>query len=252
MPVIRLLTWNVHRCLGVDGRMSPGRIADVIAAAAPDVVALQEVDVLRRRTGRIDQAEEIARALGMDTHFHANLRVLDEQYGDAILTTLPSELKHSGRLPGRPGLRTIEPRGALWAEIDVAGARLHVINTHLSLIARERRTQTDHLLGEDWLGRADCRGPVALVGDFNLVPRSRLYRRLVLRMLDAQRAPGMGRPRATFPAAFPVLRIDHVFTRGDLSVRRVEVIRNGITRLASDHLPLVVDLEIHPGIASRP
>ncbi len=252
MPVIRLLTWNVHRCLGVDGRISPGRIADVIAAAAPDVVALQEVDVLRRRTGRIDQAEEIARALGMTSHFHANLRVLEEQYGDAILTTLPSELKHSGRLPGRPGLRTLEPRGALWASIDVGGAQLQVINTHLSLVARERRTQTDHLLGEDWMGRADCLGPVALVGDFNLVPRSRLYHRLARRLLDAQRAPGMGRSCPTFPAAFPVLRIDHVFTRGAVSVRRVEVIRNGVTRVASDHLPLVVDLEIHPGIASCP
>ena len=66
--------------------------------------------MLRRRTGRIDQAEEIARALGMDSHFHANVRVIEEQYGDAILTTLPSELNNSGRLPGRPGLRTIEPR----------------------------------------------------------------------------------------------------------------------------------------------
>ena len=251
MPAIRLLTWNVHRCLGVDGRISPGRIAEVIAAAAPDVVALQEVDVLRRRTGRIDQAEEIARALGMDSHFHANVRVLEEQYGDAILTTLPSELKRSGRLPGRPGLRTIEPRGALWATIDVGGAHLHVLNTHLSLIARERRTQTDYLLGEDWMGRDDCTGPVALVGDFNLVPRSRLYHRLSKRMLDAQRAPGMGRPRPTFPAAFPVLRIDHVFTRGDIRVRRVEVIRNAITRVASDHLPLVVDLDIHPAIEAR-
>lgn len=246
VPVIRLLTWNVHRCLGVDGRVSPGRIADVIASAAPDVVALQEVDILRKRTGRIDQAEQIARALGMSSHFHANVRVLEEQYGDAILTTLPSELMHSGRLPGRPGLRTIEPRGALWAKIDVGGAHLHVINTHLSLIARERRTQTDVLLGPEWIGRNDCSGPVALVGDFNLVPRSRVYQRLARRMLDAQRAAGVGRPKPTFPAAFPVLRIDHVFTRGDISVRRVDVIRNNVTRLASDHLPLIVDLEIHP------
>jgi endonuclease/exonuclease/phosphatase family metal-dependent hydrolase len=250
VPLIRLLTWNVHRCLGVDGRVSPGRIAEVIAAAAPDIVALQEVDVLRKRTGRIDQAEEIARALGMDSHFHANVRVLEEQYGDAILTTLPSELKNSGRLPGRLGLRTIEPRGALWARMEIGDAHLNVVNTHLSLIARERRTQTDYLLGPEWMGRADCAGPAVLVGDFNLVPRSRVYQRLARRMLDAQRAPGMGRPRPTFPAAFPVLRIDHVFMRGDVSVRRVDVIRNDITRVASDHLPLLVDLEIHPALGA--
>ena len=136
------------------------------------------------------------------SHFHANVRVLEEQYGDAILTTLPSALKRSGRLPGRPGLRTIEPRGALWATIDVGGAHLHVVNTHLSLIARERRTQTDYLLGEDWMGGDDCTGPVALVGDFNLVPRSRLYHRLAKRMLDAQRAPGMGARARPFRLPF--------------------------------------------------
>lgn len=244
MPLIRLLTWNVHRCLGVDGRISPQRIAGVIAQAAPDVVALQEVDVRRKRTGLVDQAEDIARALGMESHFHANVRVMEEQYGDAILTVLPSALIHSGRLPGRPGLRRLEPRGALWARIDVGRATLHVVNTHLSLIAQERRTQTDSLFGPEWMGRADCAGPVALVGDFNLVPRSRVYRRLARRMQDAQRAPGLGRPKPTFPAGFPVLRIDHVFTRGPVAVRRVEVIRNEVTRVASDHLPLVVDLEL--------
>jgi endonuclease/exonuclease/phosphatase family metal-dependent hydrolase len=83
------------------------------------------------------------------------------------------------------------------------------------------------------------------------VPRSRVYHRLARRLLDAQRAPGVGRPKPTFPAAFPVLRIDHVFTRGDISVKRVEVIRNAITRVASDHLPLVVDLDIHPALTAR-
>lgn len=245
MAVVRILTWNVHRCLGVDGRISPERIAEVIAQAAPDIVALQEVDVLRKRTGLVDQAEEIARALGMDSHFHPAVRVLEELYGDAILTTLPSVLKKTGQLPGRPGLRTLEPRGALWAEVDAGGVALQVLNTHLSLVARERRTQTDVLFGPDWMGRDDCHSPVALVGDFNLVPRSRVYRRLSERMNDVQRAPGLGRPKPTFPAGFPVLRIDHVFTRGSISVRSVDVIRTEVTRVASDHLPLVVELELH-------
>lgn len=244
MRSIRLLTWNVHRCLGIDGRIAPARIAEVIASAAPDIVALQEVDVMRKRTGRVDQAEEIAGILGMSSHFHANVKVMEERYGDAILTILPSQLIRSGRLPGRLGLRSIEPRGALWARIDMAGTHLHVINTHLSLIARERLRQTEFLFGPDWIGHEHCGGPLALVGDFNLVPRSSLYRNLVRTMQDAQRAAGMGRPRPTFPAGFPVLRIDHVFTRGQIIVRRVEVIRNNLTRVASDHLPLVVDLDI--------
>ncbi len=241
---LRLLTWNVHRCLGTDGRISTRRIADVIAVAKPDIVALQEVDVLRKRTGHVDQAEEIASVLGMTAHFHNNLRVLEEQYGDAILTELPSCLIHAGRLPGSPGLRNIEPRGALWAQIDLDGVSLNIINTHLSLIARERRFQTECLMGPDWLGSQACTGPTVLLGDFNLVPRSRVYQNLTKHLQDAQRAPGMGRTQPTFPAGFPVLRIDHVFTRGPIKVTHVEVIRDTITRVASDHLPLVVDLEI--------
>ncbi len=244
MRTFRLLTWNVHRCLGIDGQISPRRIAEVIAAAKPDIVALQEVDVMRKRTGHVDQAEDIARALGMTSHFHNNLRVLEEQYGDAILTEWPSRLIHSDRLPGRPGFRTLEPRGALWAQIDLDGAPLNIINTHLSLIARERRLQTDCLMGPDWLGAAACEGATILLGDFNLVPRSRVYHRLTKHLQDVQRAPGMGRTQPTFPSGFPVLRIDHMFTRGPIRVKRVEVIRDTITRVASDHLPLVVDLEI--------
>ena len=88
----RILTYNVHRCLGTDGRLSPSRIADVIAAYEPDVVALQELDVGRSRTGGVDQAHAIARAIGMHVHFHASLTVLEEKYGNAILTHRPSEL----------------------------------------------------------------------------------------------------------------------------------------------------------------
>ena len=75
----RILTYNVHRCVGVDGRLSPERVAEVIAAADPDIVALQEVDVRRARTGGIDQAEVLARELGMQMHFHPALRVLEER-----------------------------------------------------------------------------------------------------------------------------------------------------------------------------
>ena len=106
----RILTYNVHRCLGTDGRLSPERIADVIAAYEPDVVALQELDVGRLRSGGVDQAHAIARALGMHVHFHASLRVLEEQYGNAILTHRPSQLVKAEALPGLG--EAPEPRAA--------------------------------------------------------------------------------------------------------------------------------------------
>lgn len=242
--MIRILTYNVHRCLGVDGLLSPKRIASVIASRKPDIVALQEVDVGRARTGGIDQAHAIAHALDMQMHFHSVLQVVEEQYGDAILTARPSRLVQAAMLPGRSRIRRIAPRGALWVSIDIDGTALQVINTHLGLTRRERRVQVDALLGPRWLGHPVCGGPVVLLGDFNAVPPGPSYRRLNARFADAQRTPGIERPRPTFPSRLPVLRLDHVFTSGAIAVRKVEVLRSKLARVASDHLPLVVDFEI--------
>ena len=73
----RIVTYNVRRCLGTDGRLEPGRIAEVIASCDPHIVALQELDVGRARTGGVDQAEAVAAALGMQMHRHPSLRVFN-------------------------------------------------------------------------------------------------------------------------------------------------------------------------------
>ena len=246
----RILTYNVHRCLGTDGRLSPARIADVIAAYEPDVVALQELDVGRVRTGGIDQAHAIAQALGMQVHFHASLKVLEEEYGNAILTHRPSHLVKAEALPGwarKPGL---EPRGALWAEIQIGGTGVQVINTHLGLRRHERLAQIEALLGPRWLGHQACREPVILVGDLNATPRSRAYRRLASQLWDAQaRLP---KPRATFPSRLPFLRIDHVFVSRSIRVMRVETVRTPLARVASDHLPLLVEFQVAHGQVNKP
>ena len=94
------MTYNVHRCRGVDRSWSPERIAQVIASCHPDIVALQELDVGRARSGHIDQAEVIARDLGMDVQFFPAMRVMEELYGDAILSRLPARLVKADSLPG--------------------------------------------------------------------------------------------------------------------------------------------------------
>jgi endonuclease/exonuclease/phosphatase family metal-dependent hydrolase len=250
--VPRILTYNVHRCLGTDGRLSPSRIADVIAAYEPDVVALQELDVGRLRTGGIDQAHAIAQALGMHVHFHASLKVLEEEYGNAILTHRPSQLMKAEALPGwgrKPGL---EPRGALWACVQIGGADVQVINTHLGLRRHERLAQIDTLLGPQWLGHPACREPVILVGDLNATPRSRAYRRLTSHLWDAQAQIPLSRPKATFPSRLPMLRIDHVFVSRSVRVLRVETVRTPLARVASDHLPLLVEFHVAQGKGHRP
>ena len=242
----RILTYNVHRCLGRDGCLSPGRIAEVIAACEPDIAALQELDVRRARTGGIDQAHAIAQELGMRVHFHPALAVAEELYGDAILTAQPSRLVKAGPLPGLARRCESEPRAALWASIQVDGVEVQLINTHLGLDRRERLVQVEALLGPEWLGHPVCRDPAIVLGDFNAVPRSRAYAHLAARLRDAQRACPALRPRPTFPTPLPFLRIDHVFVSRSIEVLYVEVVRTPAARLASDHLPLLVDFRV-PG-----
>ncbi len=242
----RLLTYNVRRCVGVDGRLSPERVAAVIAECQPDIVALQELDVGRARTGRVDQAHVIARELGMHMHFHPAMRVMEELYGDAILTARPSKLVKAGALPGHPLLPRLEPRGALSACVNIGGVDLNVINTHLGLFARERLAQVNALLGPEWLGAQGGRHPVMLVGDFNALPRSQVYRRLTALLKDAQTFPRIRRPQPTFPSRLPIMRIDHVFVSRPIEVLRVEVVRTPLARVASDHLPLLVEFRFAP------
>src|SRR5580704_6891290 len=117
--MVRILTYNVHRCVGIDRRLDVGRVAEVIAAQGPDIVALQEVDVGRARTGGVDQAHQLARRLGMAFHFNAALKVEEELYGDAILTTLPERLVRAGAIPTHPRFDRLEPRGAVWIAVMV-------------------------------------------------------------------------------------------------------------------------------------
>lgn len=239
---VRVMTYNVHRCRGLDRSWSPQRIAEVIASVHPDIVGLQELDVGRARSGHIDQAEVIARDLGMDVQFFPAMRVMEEQYGDAILSRWPARLVKAGSLPGIRRMPGVEPRGALWSAIEIEGIEVQVINTHLGVFGRERSLQAKALLGPDWLGHPDCVDPVILMGDFNTPPRSRAYKRLAQSLQDAQKAPGIRRPHRTFPTRFPTLRLDHVFVKGPIEVLSAGTVRTPLARLASDHLPLVTEL----------
>lgn len=248
---VRILTYNVHRCTGRDRQTSPERIAEVIAEGLPDIVALQEVDVHRARTGGVDQADAIARALGMKFHFNTVLRVEDaEGYGDAIMTALPTRLVRARRIPGVSPIPGVERRGALWVCVEVEGTPVQVVTTHLGLSARERRIQLDSLFGENWLGSPECKGPRILLGDFNAIPGSRAYRRIAARMRDAQTLAGSHR-RATWPAVMPFMPLDHVFLDSpdgtDWRVREATVLRSPLARVASDHLPVVVSADVPDG-----
>lgn len=243
--MFRIVSYNVHRCLGVDGVLSPERIAETIASLQPDIVALQEIDVGRNRTGRIDQAAIIAGLLNMEPHFYPAFRDRDELYGDLVLSAHPSRWIKGEPLPSLPRWPgRLEKRGAVWVSVDVAGQDLQIINTHLSVVARERRLQVDSLLSEQWLGNAACRAPFILLGDFNAVPGSGAHTRLSTLFLDTQRTLPRMKRLPTFPVQFPVLRLDHIFLSDGIEVLNVDVPRTALTLVASDHLPVVADLKL--------
>ncbi|SDZ83056.1 endonuclease/exonuclease/phosphatase family protein [Microbulbifer marinus] len=254
LKTLRVMTYNVHSCRGLDGKLSPQRIARVIARYQPDVVALQELDVMRERSGSLDQAERLARLLAMDVHFQPALHMEEERYGDAILTHLPVRLVKKGILPGPPpGQSTLfnpaadEPRGAVWVEVQHNGQKLHIFNTHLGLSKGERLRQVDALLGPEWLGHPNCDGAKILLGDFNTLPNSAECRRLAGHLRDAQVQAPNHSPQGTFFSRMPTLRIDHVYVSPNIDVKGVLVPQTELTRQASDHLPLIVDIELPGG-----
>lgn len=248
--VIRLMTYNVHSCIGLDGKLSPERIARVIARYDPDVVALQELDVGRARTGHVDQAELIAEYLEMLQHFHPALSLEEERYGDAVLSRLPMRPVRLGQLPRLQRRSPLEPRGALWVQVGEGDATLHVVNTHLSLHPAERRLQVHALLGPDWVGGVPAGARAVLCGDFNALswfPECRQIRRI---LRDVQLGRPGHRPRRTFWGRFPLGRIDHVFVDPTLDVSYVDVPDDALSQVASDHLPLIVDLQPPPPAAA--
>lgn len=248
----RIMTYNVHRCVGVDRKLDVDRVAAVIAEYQPDVVALQELDVRRARTKGVDQAHAIAEKLSMTFHFNAAMRVEEELYGDAILTCRPERLVKAGPLPTIKGVPGLEPRGALWLAVDFDGVEVNVLNTHLGLVPREQRLQAKALTSEEWLGDPRCADPTILVGDFNATALTRPYQQFVSVLADGQRAQGLGKAVPTFPSAFPVLRIDHVFVSPRIRVTHVQAAMFPLARVASDHLPLVIDFEIAAAAQAEP
>lgn len=242
--LLRVMTYNAHSCMGIDGKISPRRVARVISRFHPDLVALQEVDVGRPRTRRADQARMIAEYLEMDYFFHPTIQIAEEAYGDCVLSRLPMRLVKSEILPSLPDGNSHEPRGALWVAVELGEHTIHLVNTHLGLSGRERLLQMQALLGPQWLGRLDHAEPVVLCGDFNASPRSRVWKLCAQRYRDVQMELSHYVPRGTWFSHYPFVRIDHIFVNSHLRVVNVDVGGDYLARVASDHRPLVAELRV--------
>lgn len=242
---LRVMTYNVHSCVGMDSKIRPERIARVINHCDPDIVGVQEVDCHRPRSGGHDQAQLIADHLRMHHVFQTMLQAETERYGIAIFSKHPLEIMRAGNLTEAVPSRFREARGAIWVRVKIAGGRhLHFLNTHFGLGRGERREQMSVLAGPDWLGAIPPDEPVVLCGDFNTGPRSKIFHEL-RSLRDAQRAlPGF-KPRPTFASVNPFLRLDHVFVSDHFNVESVELPDSPTAVVASDHLPLCIEISLN-------
>jgi endonuclease/exonuclease/phosphatase family metal-dependent hydrolase len=249
---LRVVTYNIHYCRGLDGRFAPDRIARILRDLDPDLVAVQEVDVGRPRSRGDDQLTYLAHELGLHCLFAPSVVNGEERYGHGLLSTHPLSLVTQVRLP-TGGSRVIEPRDALHASMTLGGQTVSVITTHLGLAYPERSAQVARLLADDFLGGIPPGQPALFLGDLNFAPGGRLYRQLVadwsrgsahplFRDVQAH-APGHTAVK-TFPSFLPVRQLDHIFVSSQFKILAVHSPANLLTRRASDHLPLVADLEL--------
>jgi endonuclease/exonuclease/phosphatase family metal-dependent hydrolase len=231
----RIATYNVHKCRGLDGRVLPRRIVEVLRELDADVVALQEV--VSERTGRRDndQPRYIAEELGLHWAFGENRQIDGGGYGNAILTRLPVlfeenfSLSHRGR----------EERGCLRADLSLSPQTvLHIYNAHLGTAFHERRHQGRRLVDSDILTREDVTGPRILLGDFNEWLPGLASRLLAEHFGCVDIRLHLGR-RRTYPGLLPFLHLDHVYFDDSLLLEKAILYRTGKAIIASDHLPLV-------------
>ena len=232
---MRLLSWNIHKGIGGrDRRYSIQRVLDCIDHEQPDLVCLQEVDRLVKRSGFDDQPRLLANGLGLHPVFQANVPVGEGTYGNLVLSRFPVGSRH--RISLKRGLR--KSRGAQLVLIDTPTGPLHLCNTHLGLDERERHWQMARLLGHRLFRSAEPL-PTVIVGDFNDWRDT-----LAANVLAREGFRQVTSPAAafrSFPAWLPVGGLDKAFIRGRVRVEQARIVRTSLARVASDHLPLVMD-----------
>ena len=232
---LRVVTYNVHRCRGLDGRTRPERIAAVLRAVDADVIAMQEVVGSGPHGG--GHAEALGAALGMGWVMTEARQLRGHQFGNAVLSRFPitHHVEHD------ISWKTCEPRRVQRVDVAVPGQTLHVYNVHMGTALLERRHQAQRL-ASIVLDR-HVNGPKLVVGDFNEWMRG-LATDLLSEKLNSVDLRNHLRRRRTYPGLFPILHLDHIYYSGKLEVTHVELPRTRLSLVASDHLPLVAEVRI--------
>jgi endonuclease/exonuclease/phosphatase family metal-dependent hydrolase len=243
---LRVVTYNVHRCKGLDGRVRPDRVAKVLEEIDADIVALQEVVCIPGGEPESDQAHYLARELGADFLFGENRRLWGGAYGNVVLSKLPMKTVKNHDL----SVRGRERRGCLHVDVEVGGRMVHVFNVHLGTAFLERRKQGRQLAGLDILLNNELKGPRLLLGDFNEWAPGLTTKLLRAHMQSVDIKKHLRR-RRTYPGVLPMFHLDHIYHDESMEVVGLTLHRTRTALVASDHLPLIAELKLLAAPAAK-
>src|SRR5918996_102257 len=232
---LRVATYNIHRCRGLDGRTNPSRAAEVIRSINPDIIALQEV--IGAGPNAAGHAEELGAQLGMGWVMAPARHLRGCLFGNVVLSRFPI-LHHSQY---DLSWKTCEPRCCQRVDIAIGNDQLHLYNVHLGTAFLERRYQAQRLSA--FVHDRRVGQPKIVLGDFNEWMRG-LATQMLSQRLNSIDLRAHLRRRRTYPGVFPVLHLDHIYYEGKVDVARVELPRTRLALMASDHLPLVAELKV--------
>jgi len=232
---LRVATYNIHRCRGLDGRTNPTRVAEVIRDIDADVVALQEVIGASQTSP--GHAEELGALLGMGWVMAPARHLRGALFGNVVMSRLPIRQHSQYDLTWR----TCEPRCCQRVDIEIGNDTLHLYNVHLGTALLERRHQAGRLSAILHDRRVGV--PKVVLGDFNEWMRGMATEMLTERLKSIDLRAHLRR-RHTYPGVFPVLHLDHIYYEGNVEVVKLELPRTRRSLMASDHLPLIAELRV--------
>jgi endonuclease/exonuclease/phosphatase family metal-dependent hydrolase len=241
---LRVVTYNIHKCRGLDRRVHPARIVEILREIDADIVALQEVLSISGGEAEDDQAQFIAHRLGLDFRIGENRRSMGGAYGNVVLSRHPiiAAYNYDISVVGR------EQRGCLRVDVAIGGGRvLHIYNVHLGTSFFERRRQGRKLLEKEILSNDQVPGARILLGDFNEWTRGLASKLLSGHFQSADIRVHMGSARS-YPGVFPLLHLDHIYFDEALELESASLHRSRAALVASDHLPIIAGFRLRNGV----
>lgn len=244
---IRVLSYNIHRAIGMDRRFRLERIADILTHHNADIVLLQEVDVGVPRSRKLNLARELAEMLDYPHYaIGLNVKLKTGMYGNATLSRYPITNERNIDLT----IENRKARGCLYTELKIpvnnaSQPNLAVFNLHLGLSFKERPRQVGRLVHTEEFTNLSAESPCLVGGDFNdwwsrLAP---IFTEILDFGCATNKSGGYQDAIFTFPSFSPANGLDKIFHRGNMHLLSCKRCRLGTSKIASDHLPVIANFQ---------